>query len=160
MGFAAQFGVKGYREVVLSVSDLDRSASFDSEVGGYEVLYKGTCDIQQNLFWNIAETTQIDEMLLGNPGEAYPLLRLLNFHGAAQESVRAGLEHWDLGGIFDFDVGVLGLEAKRNACLARGLPLPQQDRKLGGRRLRHRPEVVLEGFIAPARPVGDAVQPR
>ena len=59
--------VGGFREVVVSTADLEGSARYYREVGGWVELHRGPVDPRWASFWGLDPGTAIDEMLLGNP---------------------------------------------------------------------------------------------
>lgn len=106
------FGLAGFREVVLSVSDLERSAAAYTSVGGWKRIDEGTLDPARLSWWGVGEGVTARELVLRNPGTETGQLRLIQFAGARQELMRPTAQTWDTGGIFDFNVRVLDAEGK------------------------------------------------
>ncbi len=63
---------------------------------------------------------RIDELVVGLPGKADGVLRLVKFHDVPQKQIRASGQCWDLGGLFDIDVFVQDIDTKLTELQALG----------------------------------------
>ena len=77
-----------WQEVVVSVTDLDRTARFFREIGGYEVKWRGALDPAEIAAWSLPATAGGEALLLGPPGQDTGLVRLVRFHGAGRRDQR------------------------------------------------------------------------
>ena len=113
------YEVKGWREVVVSVSDLDRWLDFYTQVAGYETIHQGAVSQERMAFWALPEI-RADELVLRNPGTERGYIRLIRFKNVAQQQIRESGLAWDTGGWFDFNVRVADMDVKAGQMLARG----------------------------------------
>ena len=112
--------VNGFREVVFSVSDLERSVKFYKEVAGWEVFKRGFTKSGQAKFWGLKKNTRIEEVLLRNNGTKKGYLRLVKFHGVKQRQIRSSGRTWDTGGIFNVNTRVKDIYGKFAEMQKRG----------------------------------------
>ncbi len=104
--------VNGFREVVFSVHDLERSEKFYKEVAGWEVFHRGVANIGQAKFWSLKNNPRIEEVLLRNKGKNEGYLRLIKFHKVEQRQIRSSGRTWDTGGIFNVNTRVKDIKEK------------------------------------------------
>ena len=102
-------GVTGFAEAVISVSDLDRSASTWMDIGGWEEVCRGSTRQEALTFLGVPGVPT-DEVVLRKPGTERGFVRLMQFKGVDQVQIRSSGQHWDTGGIFDLYVYVDDLE--------------------------------------------------
>ena len=112
---AAGYELAGFHEVVLSVSDIERSATVYEQVGGWERLHSGSLDTERLAWWGLPPEAAGREIVLRNPGAVTGQLRLLEFSGGVQERIRPTVQSWDTGAIFDFTVRVLDADSRLEA---------------------------------------------
>lgn len=94
-----------WQEVVVSVSDIDRTASFFREIGGYESKWRGPLDASLNLAWALPQGASGEALLLGPAGYETGLIRLLRFDNAGERvPMRPGSRAWDTGCYFSMMV--------------------------------------------------------
>ena len=103
--------ITGFREVVLSVSNLRGYTKFFSRVVGWQVRARGRTDRKLLRFWNLGEKVRAKEVLMQNPGSESGFLRLVQFQGAQQQQIRPNDQSWDSGGIYDFNMRVKDLDS-------------------------------------------------
>ena len=103
--------ITGFREVVLSVSNLREYTKFFSRVVGWQVRARGRTDRKLLRFWNLDEKVRAKEVLMQNPGSESGFLRLVQFRGARQQQIRPNDQSWDSGGIYDFNMRVKDLDS-------------------------------------------------
>src|SRR6056297_1125644 len=91
-----------WQEAVVSVTDLDRTARFFLEIGGYEVKWRGALGEDGIAAWGLPEKTTGEALLLGSPGYDSGLVRLVRFDNAGP---------WDTGCYFSLMVRMKDMEA-------------------------------------------------
>jgi len=89
-----------WQEAVISVSDLDRTAAFFIEVGGYAVRWRGAVHRSALDHWQLPTQVSGQAMLLAPPWAEDGHVRLIQFSGAEQEPTRPGARPWDTGCYF------------------------------------------------------------
>ena len=89
-----------WTEAVVSVSDLNRTAAFFEQVGGYEIRWRGRVDRDTLSFWNLPESARARTVLLAPRWAQNGLLRLVQFEGIEQVPMRPGARPWDTGCYF------------------------------------------------------------
>ena len=104
------FTIQGFQEAIASVSDLDLSIATLTKITGWQLLHRGQAPQPLNTSWQLDLDMQIEEAVLGAPGEAAGHLRLVQFHGAEQVHIRSNAQTWDTGGILDLNVRVQNLD--------------------------------------------------
>ncbi len=102
--------LKGFHEVVFSVSNLEREITFYKNTFGWELAHKGQLDPPMYPFWQLDTSIKIEEALLVNKGDTKGYLRLVKFHVERQQQIRSGAQIWDSGGIYDINVRVKDMD--------------------------------------------------
>ncbi len=94
-----------WQEAVVSVTDLDRTAGFFIEIGGYEEKWRGAMDPTEIAAWDLGAQASAEALLLGPPGQETGLIRLVRFDDAGRkEPTRPGSRAWDTGCYFSLMV--------------------------------------------------------
>ncbi len=114
------FQLKGFQEVVFSVTDIEEASKLYQEVAGWEVVYKGEVSSEQLNTWQVTDTVKTKEIVLHNPGDVSGFLRLVEFNNVPQQQIRSSAQPWDTGGIFDINVRVTNLEDSFHDLQSRG----------------------------------------
>lgn len=96
--------MKGFQEVVFSVSNLERTLEFYQEICGWKLVHEGQGDQNLKQLWNLDDDASIKEAFLVNPGDKEGFLRLVQFKNVPQKQIRSGTQIWDSGGIFDVNL--------------------------------------------------------
>lgn len=96
--------IKGFQEVILSVSNLERSVDFFQRVCGWELISQSRGDNGLKKSWNLGEDVQIDEALLHNSGDHEGFVRIIQFKNVEQQQIRSATNVWDTGGVFDVNM--------------------------------------------------------
>ncbi len=90
-----------WQEVVVSVSDVDRSARFFTEIAGFEVKYRGQVDATELSEFGLDGEARGEALVLGAPGHTTGWIRLIDFERAGlREPMRPGARAWDTGCYF------------------------------------------------------------
>ncbi len=97
-GDAARVTDEPWLEAVVSVTDLDRSARFFVEIGGYRERWRGAMSPGELRSFGLAGAASAEVLLLGHAGHDSGLLRLVRFADAGRQvPVRPGARSWDTG---------------------------------------------------------------
>ncbi|MDJ0700708.1 MAG: hypothetical protein QNJ07_12700 [Woeseiaceae bacterium] len=94
-----------WQEAVISVTDLDRTAEFFVEIGGFETKWRGQMDPTEIAAWDLGTKASAEALLLGPQGEDTGLIRLVRFDDAGRKMpTRPGSRAWDTGCFFSLMV--------------------------------------------------------
>ena len=96
----------GWREHVISVSDLDEMEGFFTGVLGWEVRASGLVPRGQLEAWNLPREARARYALVANPGSETGFVRILDFDGVDQVRVREHDQAWETGGIYNMNIRV------------------------------------------------------
>ncbi len=96
--------IKGFQEVIFSVSNMERSIDFFEKVCGWVTVSRAKSDSVLKKLWHLPEQVEIEEALLQNEGDHEGFLRLVQFKNVAQQQIRSAAYIWDTGGIFDINI--------------------------------------------------------
>ena len=101
-----------WQEAVVSVRDIDVTARFFREIGGYEEKWQGPIDPAEALAWQLPDGASGESLLLGPAGQDTGLLRLVRFDQAGrQEPMRPGARAWDTGCYFSLMIRMKDMQA-------------------------------------------------
>ena len=106
------FRLSGWREVIVSVSDLAQHTLFFQQLAGWEQRYNGRLNRKQLSGWNLGQNAQGTEILVANKGSNTGYIRLVQFHDVEQQQIRSNDQSWDSGGILDINVRVTDMQKK------------------------------------------------
>ena len=94
-----------WQEVVVSVSNLDRTARFFLEIGLYQAQWRGPLHDSLIEAWGLPAEASGEALLLGPAGYESGLVRLVRFDGAGERApMRPGSRTWDTGCYFSMMV--------------------------------------------------------
>jgi catechol 2,3-dioxygenase-like lactoylglutathione lyase family enzyme len=156
-----------WQEAVVSVTDLDTTARFFREIGGYEVKWRGALDPGAIAAWGLAPDAGGEALLLGPEGQETGLLRLVRFDNAGRrEPMRPGARPWDTGCYFSIMVRMKDMQAIFDDAIALGwwTETPITDLEFGTSRLKvviyRGPDgVQVQGYERLEPPLPDAIPP-
>jgi catechol 2,3-dioxygenase-like lactoylglutathione lyase family enzyme len=114
--------ISGFTEIVISVSDLRRTAGVWIAVLGYEYRTPPT-PLAQPFFdyWKLPKHLTGEFCLLANPLDTTGCLCLVQLNKVPEQiQMRSSCAIWDTGGIFDFNVRVKDVEATFRALQRQG----------------------------------------
>ena len=101
-----------WQEAVVSVHDLDRSARFFVDIGGYDVKWRGPLGDDAIAAWQLPANAGGEAMLIGPAGYDAALIRLVRFDNAGRkEPMRPGSRAWDTGCYFSLMLRMKGMQA-------------------------------------------------
>ncbi|MGI9229661.1 MAG: hypothetical protein ACR2P9_07370 [Gammaproteobacteria bacterium] len=110
-----------WQEAVISVTDLDQSARFFREIGGYQIKWRGTPDADEIRFWGLPAAASGEAMLLGPESSTAGLIRLIRFDNAGRKQpTRPGARAWDTGCYFSLMVRMKNLQSIYDDAIAMG----------------------------------------
>ncbi len=110
-----------WQEAVVSVTDLERSARFFREVGGYETRWQGPLDESEIDAFGLPDSASGEALLLGPHGATTGLVRLVRFDNAGRrEPMRPGSRPWDTGCYFSLMVRIKDMGAVYDDAIEMG----------------------------------------
>ncbi len=111
--FAESFpNISGWREAVVSVTDLGIWEETFKTVGAWAVVHRAKGSSACLEAWGLAKSVSYDELLMSNPGSDSGYIRFVAFEGAQQRQIRSNGQTWETGGIFDLNLRVKDLDAR------------------------------------------------
>lgn len=118
---ASDFGVEPWTEAVVSVADLDASAAWLVEDGGWGEVARGTLSRDELTYWRLPASISGTFLKICAPGADTGCIRYVRFDGAeAQRPIRLAARPWDTGGIFSIMLRAESVQAMFDAAIARG----------------------------------------
>ncbi|MEM7765614.1 MAG: hypothetical protein AAF290_16225 [Pseudomonadota bacterium] len=110
-----------WREAVVSVTDLDRSAQFFKEIGGYVEHWRGELSPSALKSWNLPVDGAATAMVLGPADTSTGLIRLIRFEtDTPTQPTRPGAHAWDTGCYFSLMVRMKNMQAIYDDAIALG----------------------------------------
>ncbi|MEM8816052.1 MAG: hypothetical protein AAGE85_09500 [Pseudomonadota bacterium] len=110
-----------WQEAVVSVSDLDRSARFFTEIGGYEVKWRGAVGRGELEAFGVPASASAEALLLGPADASAGLVRLVRFEGAGpRQPMRPGSRAWDTGCYFSLMVRMKDMQSVYDDAISLG----------------------------------------
>ncbi len=87
-----------WREVTISVTNLERTARFFRDIGGYETVHRGPLSRTSLDAFGLRRGARGESLILRAPGAQHGLMRLVRFDDAGRkEPTRPGARAWDTG---------------------------------------------------------------
>lgn len=110
-----------WQEAVVSVSDLDESARFFTEIGSYEVKWRGRLRDSELAAFGLSGSAGGEALLLGPEDAETGLVRLVQFANAGRrEPMRPGARAWDTGCYFSLMLRAKDLASVYDDAIAMG----------------------------------------
>lgn len=133
-----------WREAAASVTDLDASARFLREIGGYEDVWRGPLHRSELDFLGLPAHAAGEALLLRAPASRHGFVRLVRIDGAPRTPMRPGARPWDTGCFFSLMVRARDLDAIYDDAIRLGwwTETPVTNLDFGGSRLR---VVIFQG---------------
>ncbi len=101
-----------WQEAVVSVTDLDRTAQFFRDIGGYETKWRGAVHATEIAAWGLRKRSSAEALLLGPEGQDTGLVRLVRFDDSGRKApTRPGARAWDTGCYFSLMVRMKGMQS-------------------------------------------------
>ena len=156
-----------WQEAVVSVTDLERSAQFFTEIGGYEVKWRGALDDSEVRAWGLPAQAVGEALLLGPAGQDSGLVRLMRFDNAGRrEPTRPGARAWDTGCFFSLMVRMKNMPAIYDDAIRLGwwTETPMTYLEFGESKLnvmvfRGPDGIQVQGYERLAPPLPDSIPP-
>ena len=156
-----------WQEAVVSVTDLDVTARFFREIGGYETRWRGPVSASAIAAWGLPDTASGEALLLGPAGQDSGLLRLVRFDDAGRrEPMRPGARPWDTGCYFSLMIRMKDMQAIYDDAIRLGwwTETPIVDLEFGASQLKvviyRGPDgVQVQGYERLSPPLPDAIPP-
>lgn len=99
-----------WQEVVISVTDLDRTSEFFKKIGGFKELYRGQSSESSIRHYGLSSEASAEELLLAAENSDVGFIRLIRFDNAGHKRpMRPGSRAWDTGCYFSLMVRMKGL---------------------------------------------------
>ena len=118
---AADDGVGPWSEAIVSVTDLDESAGWLIDHGGWREMARGPLDPAEIAYWNLPESISGAFLKICAPGAEEGCIRYVRFDGATdQRPIRLAARPWDTGGIFSIMLRTEDAQEAFDAAIARG----------------------------------------
>lgn len=117
---AADDGVEPWTEAVVSVTDLEESAGWLVDHGGWREVASGPLDRSELDYWDLPERVTGAFLKICAPQAEAGCIRYVRFDGAEQRPVRLAARPWDTGGIFSIMLRTEDARAAFDAAIARG----------------------------------------
>ncbi len=110
-----------WREVVISVSNLDRTAEFFKSIGGYEETFRGRSSASSIKHFGLNADASAEELLLAAKGATSGFVRLIRFDNAGyKQPMRPGSRAWDSGCYFSLMVRMKDIRKIYDEAIAMG----------------------------------------
>jgi len=156
-----------WQEVVVSVTDIDISARFFREIGGFEDKWRGPLDTGEIAAWQLPDSASGEALLLGPVGQDSGLVRLVRFDNVARrEPMRPGARAWDTGCYFSIMMRMKNMQAIYDDAIAMGwwTETPITDLRFGDSQLQVvvflGPDgVQIQGYERLSPPLPDTIPP-
>lgn len=156
-----------WQEAVVSVTDLDVSARFFREIGGYETKWRGALAPSAIAAWGLPASAAGEALLLGPEGQDTGLLRLVRFDDAGRrEPMRPGARPWDTGCYFSIMIRMKDMQAIYDDAIRLGwwTETPIVDLEFGASQLKvviyRGPDgVQVQGYERLSPPLPDGIPP-
>jgi catechol 2,3-dioxygenase-like lactoylglutathione lyase family enzyme len=101
-----------WQEAVISVTDLDRSAEFFRDIGGYAVKWRGALDESAIAAWGLEPAASGEALVLAPAAATSGYVRLVRFDNAGRkEPMRPGARAWDTGCYFSLMIRMKDMRA-------------------------------------------------
>ncbi len=117
---ALPYRLSGWKEVLVSVRNLDDYADFFQNTASWTLIEQGEVSTEQLKAWQQAKSASAKYRLYANPGTASGHVRLVQFEGVEQQLIRPDSQSWDTGGIFDINMRTHDLEALARELRSQG----------------------------------------
>ncbi|MDB4293035.1 VOC family protein [Maribacter sp.] len=96
--------IKGFQEVIFSVSDIKRWIDFFQRNCGWKLINQDFSSSALRDLWSLDDATEFEEAVLHNEGDHEGFVRLIQFNNVEQRQIRSATNVWDTGGIFDVNM--------------------------------------------------------
>ncbi len=110
-----------WQEAVVSVRDLETTARFFLEIGGYERIWSGNVDQNMTRYQNLPAVASGKSLLIAPKDSPSGLVRLVEYKNAGKQvPMRPGARSWDTGCYFSLMVRMKDMQSIYEDALAMG----------------------------------------
>jgi hypothetical protein len=109
-----------WQEAVVSVSNLERTAAFFVQVGGYTERWRGAVPRSTLAHWGLPQASSGQALLLSPEGAEDGFVRLVQIEGVEQAPMRPGARPWDTGCYFSLMLRGKDLDTRYGEAIALG----------------------------------------
>jgi catechol 2,3-dioxygenase-like lactoylglutathione lyase family enzyme len=102
--------IHGWREALISVSDIDRWVAAYRQLGGWEIRHRDSLAAETLSFLGLPEDMGGEEVLLAEPGSETGFARLVHFAGL-HPAIRSNARPWETGGWYDVNSRVVDMDS-------------------------------------------------
>lgn len=120
---AAQTAISNepWQEVVVSVSDIDRSAEFFTKIGGYKPVWRGVMSADEIQAWGLSDQATATALVLRQNNREEGYIRLVDFDNAGRQvPTRPGSRAWDTGCYFSLMVRMKDMQSVYDDAIEMG----------------------------------------
>lgn len=110
----------GFSEILITTANSKAWIAFLTNDAGWEIRHRDPISAAQKGLLKLPNETAGESVLLANIGSDRGFIRLIELKGIKQNYIRIDDRPWDTGGIFDFNMRVVGLYDLRTKLLAKG----------------------------------------
>lgn len=110
----------GFSEILITTAKTSTWIDFLINDAGWEVRNRKPLSPAEKHLLEIPTGTVGESILLANQGSDRGFIRLIELQGIEQAYIRIDDRPWDTGGVFDFNMRVIGLYDLRKSLLAKG----------------------------------------
>jgi len=107
-----EFKISAYKEVILSIRNLDRDKLIYQKLGNWENIHEAEVSSDQIKFWGLPSETTARSVILKYTDYDAGMIRLISFSNIKQRHIRSSAQSWDTGGIYDIDLRTTNIEQK------------------------------------------------
>ncbi len=115
---------QGWREAVISVTDVSDWTRFYVDTLGWEVRAQGRVPRSTLDAWQLPEAASARFAVVANPGTDRGYVRIIDFNGVEQKRIRPHAQAWETGGIYNMNVRVADIAAIERAVTDAGWQAP------------------------------------
>jgi len=110
-----------WQEVVVSVSDIIRTAEFFTKIGDYSTKWQGQMTDSELASWGLPADAKAQSLLLGQPNRDEGYVRLVQFENAGRKTpTRPGARAWDTGCFFSLMVRMKDMQSVYDDAIKMG----------------------------------------
>jgi len=118
---SAPLAIKPWQEVVVSVSNIDQTARFFTEIGGYQTVWQGSMSADELAAWGLPDGASAHALVLKQANRSEGYIRLVNFKDTGPKvPTRPGARAWDTGCYFSLMVRMKDMSAVYDDAIKMG----------------------------------------
>ncbi|GAB5489235.1 MAG: hypothetical protein Pars2KO_28050 [Parasphingorhabdus sp.] len=110
----------GFSEILITTAKSAEWITFLTADAGWEIRHRKPLALADKKLLELSNQAKGESILLANKGSDRGFIRLILLKNIKQDHIRIDDRPWDTGGIFDFNMRVVGLYTLREKLLAKG----------------------------------------